>query len=107
MFGILMAFKKYSISMGVKGIFTSQWVGLKYFIEFFTDYRFKDLLYNTLGLSILKILFSFPLPIILAIMLNEVGNKGLKKVFQTVSYLHYIMVLCLGPCIHNTLVSTH
>jgi putative aldouronate transport system permease protein len=91
MFGILMAFKKYSISMGVKGIFTSEWVGLKHFIEFFTDYRFKDLLYNTLGLSILKILFSFPLPIILAIMLNEVGNKGLKKVFQTVSYLpHFI-----------------
>lgn len=91
MFGIVMAFKKYSISMGVKGIITSKWIGFDHFVEFFTDYRFWNLLNNTLAMSILKIIFSFPVPILLAIMLNEVSSPYLKKTFQTVSYLpHFI-----------------
>lgn len=47
MFGIIMAFKNYDITMGIKGIFTSEWVGLKYFKEFITDYNFSSMVTNT------------------------------------------------------------
>jgi putative aldouronate transport system permease protein len=91
MFGILMAFKEYSITDGIQGIFTSEWVGLKYFQEFFNDYQFKKLVTNTLAISILKLVFTFPVPILLALMLNEVRNKFVKRIVQTTSYFpHFI-----------------
>lgn len=91
MFGILMAFKDYSISNGIKGIFTSEWVGLRYFDEFIHDYQFATIVRNTLVLSFLKVIFAFPAPILLAIMLNEVKNMAFKRFVQTISYLpHFI-----------------
>ena len=91
MFGILMAFTNYDISTGVKGIFSGPWVGLKYFIEFFTDPMFEPILVNTLSLSLLKLLFSFPFPIIFAIMITETRNMIIRRTVQTVSYLpHFI-----------------
>lgn len=91
MFGILMAFKDYSISNGISGIFTSEWVGLKYFREFVSDYQFAKIVRNTLVLSFLKVIFTFPAPIILAILLNEVKGMGFKRFVQTISYLpHFI-----------------
>ncbi|MDQ0899220.1 MULTISPECIES: sugar ABC transporter permease [unclassified Paenibacillus] len=91
MFGIIMAFKDYSISSGIKGIFTSEWVGLKYFDEFVNDYQFGTIVRNTLMLSLLKVIFTFPAPIIFAIMLNEVKHMAFKRLVQTVSYLpHFI-----------------
>lgn len=91
MFGIIMAFKDYSISSGIKGIFTSEWVGLKYFDEFVNDYQFGTIVRNTLMLSLLKVIFTFPAPIIFAIMLNEVKHMAIKRLVQTVSYLpHFI-----------------
>jgi len=91
MFGIIMAFKQYSISTGIKGIFTSEWVGFKHFDEFFNDYLFGAIVRNTLALSILKVLFTFPAPIVLAILLNELKNLPFKRVVQTISYLpHFI-----------------
>ncbi len=91
MFGLIMGFKDYNISSGIRGIFTSEWVGLKYFKEFVTDYKFGRLVRNTVALSVLKIIFSFPLPIIFALMVNEIHNLKFKKVLQTCSYLpHFI-----------------
>ncbi|MBB3113693.1 putative aldouronate transport system permease protein [Paenibacillus phyllosphaerae] len=91
MFGIIMAFKDYSIVTGIKGIFTSDWVGLRYFEEFVNDYRFVELVRNTLVLSFLKVIFAFPAPILFAILLNEVKNMAFKRFVQTVSYLpHFI-----------------
>ncbi|WP_276358126.1 ABC transporter permease [Cohnella caldifontis] len=91
MFGILMAFKDYSISSGIKGIFTSEWVGLAHFEEFVNDYQFGTIVRNTLVLSLLKVLFTFPAPILLAILLNEAKNLRFKRFVQTVSYLpHFI-----------------
>ncbi len=87
MVGIIIAFKDYSISSGFGGFFTSNWVGLKYFKEFVTDYRFGELVRNTLVISTLKLVFAFPVPIFLAIMISEAGNKAFKRVIQTVSYL--------------------
>ena len=65
MFGIIMGFKDYSITSGVKGIFTSPWVGMKWFREVVTDYKFGTLVRNTVMLSVLKLIFTFPLPILL------------------------------------------
>jgi putative aldouronate transport system permease protein len=98
MFGILMAFKDYKIVSGIKGIFTSEWVGLKYFIEFVNDYKFANLVRNTLVLSILKLVFAFPIPILFAILLNELRNKVFKRFVQTVSYFpHFVSwVVILG-----------
>jgi putative aldouronate transport system permease protein len=91
MFGIVMAFKDYRIVTGIKGIFTSEWVGLQHFREFVTDYRFGEIVRNTLVLSLLKVLFTFPVPIFLAILLNEVRIMSFKRFVQTVSYLpHFI-----------------
>jgi putative aldouronate transport system permease protein len=91
MFGILMAFKEYKITSGILGIFTSDWAGLTYFKEFFNDYNFSNLIRNTIAISVLKVVFSFPVPILLAIMLNEVRKMAFKRVVQTVSYLpHFI-----------------
>jgi putative aldouronate transport system permease protein len=91
MVGIIMAFKDYNIMMGPIGIFTSKWVGLSYFKEFFTDYTFPSLLKNTIGISLLKIIFTFPIPILFAIMLNEIQFMPFKKITQTCSYLpHFI-----------------
>lgn len=87
MFGLLMAFKDYSISDGILGIFTTKFVGLKNFNEFFHEYNIKEIIENTLGISIFKLIFTFPAPIIFAIMLNEVRNLFYKRLVQTVSYL--------------------
>ena len=91
MFGLLIAFQNYDISTGILGIFSGSWVGLKYFREFFIDPNCAPILVNTLSLSLLKLLFSFPIPIIFAIMITEVKHMGFRRFVQTVSYLpHFI-----------------
>ena len=87
MFGLLMAFKDYKITDGILGIFTSRFVGFKFFEEFFHEYNIVQIVENTLGISILKLVFALPAPIIFAIMLNEVRNQAFKRVVQTASYL--------------------
>lgn len=91
MMGIILAFKNYRFSPGIMGIINSENVGFKYFIEFSQDYEFWNVIRNTLVLSILKILFTFPVPIMLAIAFNEVSNLKVKRIVQTVSYLPYFI----------------
>jgi len=100
MVGILMAFKNYDISTGVKGLFTSEWVGLKYFVEFFTDYNSLNIVRNTLVLSLVKMVFTFPLPILLALIVNEIKVGSVKRLVQTASYLPYFIswVIVAGFC---------
>lgn len=95
MFGLVIAFEDYSI---FGGLFHSRWVGLDNFREFFTSIYFGRTLKNTLSLSMLDLLFNFPAPIILALMLNEVRHARYKKLLQTVSYMpHFIsMVVVAG-----------
>ena len=94
MAGLIIAFKNYKISTGFAGFFTSDWAangGFKYFIDLFKASAFPMVMRNTIVLSLLKLVFSFPAPIIFAIALNEVRQRSLKKVVQTVSYLpHFI-----------------
>ena len=94
MFGIVMAFENFKFT---KGIFGSAWVGFKHFEKFFSSYYFLRLLRNTLTLSIKDLIFSFPAPIIFALMLNELRNRKFKKTIQTISYLPYfisMVVVC-------------
>lgn len=88
MYGILMAFVDY---IPGKSIISSDWVGLKHFKAFFDSPDFGYVLRNTLAISGLNILFGFPAPIILALLLNELSKKKFKQVVQTISYLpHFI-----------------
>jgi putative aldouronate transport system permease protein len=102
MAGILMAFKNYSISSNIMTIFTSKWVGLKYFREFVNDADFFMIVRNTFALSILKIVFTFPLPILFAIMIDEVKRARIKRFAQTVSYLpHFISWVIVSGMIYT------
>lgn len=94
MFGIVMAFQDYNPSAG---FFNSPWVGLKHFKHFFQYGSFEMLFSNTLILSLMSLVFSFPAPIILALLLNEVRHRGYKRVTQTLMYLpHFLstVVVC-------------
>jgi putative aldouronate transport system permease protein len=101
MVGLIIGFKEYYLQTGLKGMFTSKWVGFKHFIEFFNEYNFHQLLRNTIAISILKLIFTFPVPIIFAITLNEVRNLSVKRVVQTASYMPYFIswVVVSGFCV--------
>ncbi len=88
MTGIIMAFQKFQIKKGILG---SQFVGLDNFARFFNSPYAWRLIRNTLLISFLGLLFSFPLPIVFALCLNEVRNAKFKKITQTVSYLPYFI----------------
>lgn len=91
MVGLLMAFKKFNISDGFSALFTNEFVGFKYFIEFFNEINFWELVRNTLMISILKLIFTFPVPILFALIISEVRRPGIKKFVQTASYLpHFV-----------------
>lgn len=88
MYGIIMAFQDFRIG-DFPGM--SEWAGLRHFYALFADPNFVLVLRNTVVISILKMLIIFPLPIIFAIMLNEVSSRHFKKTVQTISYLpHFI-----------------
>ena len=90
MYGVTVAFKDFKVKKGILG---SPWAdpATKYFIRMFNNPSFMRAFKNTLVISILKILFTFPAPIIFAIMLNEVRNTAFKKTIQTVTYLPHFM----------------
>jgi len=88
MWGILFAFQDYNI---FKGFWESEWVGLAHFIRFFNSPAFSVLMVNTLVISLLNIVFAFPAPIILALLLNEVRLAWFKRSIQTLIYIpHFI-----------------
>lgn len=88
MSGIQIAFKDFSLS---KGIWGSSWIGLEHFRRFFSAYNFWTILSNTLILSLLSLVFSFPLSICLALVLNEIRNKKLNSALQTVFFVpHFV-----------------
>ena len=83
LFGLTIAFKDYNV---FQGIFGSEWVGLKHFVKFFSSDDFLLLFKNTLTLGFFTLIFGFPIPILLAISLNELRVKWLKKSIQTLTY---------------------
>ena len=94
MYGVQIAFRDFNFADGITG---SKWVGFANFERLFHSYWFPVILKNTLSLSILTIIISFPLPIIFALMVNELTNEKVKKTVQTISYApHFISmtVMC-------------
>jgi putative aldouronate transport system permease protein len=94
MYGVIIAFKDFKPALG---IIKSPWVGLKYFIDFFSSFYFWRLVKNTVLINIYDLIFGFPVPIIFALLLNELRGKYFKKTVQTVTYLpHFIstVVIC-------------
>ena len=94
MYGILLAFKNYKVKQGIMG---SPWVGLDHFRRFFSAYNFKQLIGNTVGISVYSLIIGFPIPIVFALMLNYLTHNRLKKIVQMVSYAPYFIstvVIC-------------
>lgn len=100
--GILIAFEDYSFRKGILG---SDWVGLKYFEQFFSNPDMMKLLKNTLVISFYSLLISFPAPIVLALALHIIGGKRFKKFMQSLTYAPYfistvVMVGIILQCFH-------
>lgn len=93
MYGIQIAFKDYRTRDGIWG---SEFVGFKWFERFFSYYRVGDIIWNTISLSLYSIIVGFPIPVLLALVLNTVENRKFKKSVQTISYMpHFISVTIL------------
>lgn len=94
MYGCQIAFQNYRIT---DALGSSEWVGFKWFVKFFHDASFRQVMKNTFGISLLKLAFGFTAPIIFALMLNEIRNVRFKRVVQTLSYLpHFLSWVILG-----------
>ena len=95
--GLQIAFKKFSLSRGIWG---SKWIGFANFARYFNSAYFGRTFGNTLLLSLLQVFIGFPVPIILALMLNQVGNMGFKRTAQTITYApHFISVVVMAGMI--------
>lgn len=94
LYGVLLAFKDYNPALGIWG---SPWAGFEHFQRFFDSYYFWTLIRNTIGISLYSLAVNFPLPIILALLLNEVRHKLFRRTVQTVTYApHFISVVVLS-----------
>jgi putative aldouronate transport system permease protein len=87
-YGILIAFKDYRILYGILG---SKWNNFEHFARLFTDPYFGRIFRNTLLISLYRIVFGFPAPIVLALLINEMGNLAFKRIIQSISYLPHFM----------------
>ncbi|MBQ9856305.1 MAG: sugar ABC transporter permease, partial [Clostridia bacterium] len=105
MYGIQIAFKDYKAAFG---ILDSEWVGLEHFQTFFSSYYCGRMFANTLLLNVYGLLFGFPLPILLAIMLNQLGSERFKGFTQTAIYVpHFISTVVLAGMIYIFLSPTN
>ena len=102
MYGVIIAFMKYSPTTP---LFQNEWRGLYYFKEFFSSIYIYRLIRNTFMLNFYGLIFGFPAPIILALMLNEVRNKYFKRIVQTVSYVPYFLSTVVAAGIVLSFVS--
>ena len=101
MIGNVIAFRRYEPG---GALFGEEWVGLHYFRMFLADPTFWQVFTNTLVLGALTLLFTFPLPIVLALLLNEVRTRLLKRFVQTVSYLpHFLSIVVVAAILYQTL----
>ncbi|MCI8517011.1 MAG: sugar ABC transporter permease [Hungatella sp.] len=102
--GLIIAFKDYKMARGIEG---SEWVGLKHFRALFTDPNFYRILGNTLKISILTLLTTFPVTIIFTILVNEIVGKRFKSVVQTITYVpHFLSWVVVGTFVYQLLSPT-
>ncbi len=106
MAGLFIAFKNVSPYGGIEGMLSAPWVGFDNFTRFFQSHYFWNIMSNTLVISLKRLLVTFPAPIILALLLNELRNQWFKKVVQTVSYLpHFISIVILSGLVVTMLTT--
>ncbi|NLG37082.1 MAG: sugar ABC transporter permease, partial [Clostridiales bacterium] len=105
MFGLLIAFQDYSV---FGGIFNSEWIGLKNFIEFLTGRLALSVIRNTILINVYSLIFSFPMPIIFALLLNEVTQMKFKRTIQTITYMpHFISMVVVVSMLSVMLSPTY
>ncbi|KHL91985.1 sugar ABC transporter permease [Paenibacillus sp. IHB B 3415] len=93
LYGLQIAFKNFNPGKGILG---SSWVGFEHFQRFFDSYYFWRLLWNTLSINLFSLLIAFPVPIMLALLINEIGSKRYSKLLQNVTYIpHFISVVVI------------
>lgn len=103
MYGAIIAFKQYTPA---KGVFGSPWVGFDHFVRFFSSHSFWRIFKNTFLISFYSLLFGFPAPIILALLLNEIKKEKFKRTVQTISYLpHFISLVVVAGMIKDFTVT--
>jgi len=101
MYGATIAFKQFSIIKGING---SPWVGLKHFETLLQLDKFWEVFWNTIVISLYRLLFGFPLPLFVALLLNEVRKMAFKRTVQTIIYLpHFISWVIMGGLLINLL----
>ncbi|WP_059053968.1 ABC transporter permease [Paenibacillus senegalimassiliensis] len=93
LYGLQIAFKNFNPGKGILG---SSWVGFEHFQRFFDSYYFGRLLWNTLSINLLSLLLAFPIPIMLALLINEIRSKSYSKLLQNITYIpHFISVVVI------------
>ncbi|MGN0764205.1 MAG: hypothetical protein ACI4MK_12485 [Aristaeellaceae bacterium] len=102
MYGLQIAFRDYQIKRGFWG---SPWVGLKHFRNFFSSPQFSLLLTNTLRISLTSLLFTFPLPIQMALLINEVKQPTVKRLIQNITYAPYFISTVILVSILNVFLA--
>ncbi|MBQ9326320.1 MAG: sugar ABC transporter permease [Clostridia bacterium] len=106
MYGIIIAFKNYKgAGGGYAGIANAPWVGLKNFSVFFSSLYCGRVFGNTLYISLLRLIFSFPAPILLALLINEIRRSWFKRTVQTITYMPYFLSWVVVAGLLNTLLS--
>lgn len=102
--GLTIAFKDYKMARGIAG---SDWVGLKHFQALFTDPNFYRVLGNTLKISILTLITTFPVTILFTLLVNEIANQKFKSVIQTITYMpHFLSWVVVGTFVYQLLSPT-
>lgn len=97
LFGLLLAFKNYQVTEGIKGVFTSPFYGLQNFKIIFSNHDFGRMLINTLGINLIGQLVTIPVTIAFALFINEITNKRIRGFVQTVTYMpHFISWVVFG-----------
>jgi putative aldouronate transport system permease protein len=108
MIGVLMAFNNYQLRLGMSGIFSSPWVGLDHFKRLFANPYIYQVLFNTIWLALLKLIFCFPAPIVFALLLNELNNVYFKRIIQTITYLpNFISAVVIMGLVQSLLSPTY
>lgn len=100
LFGLILAFKNYSVVEGIQGVFTSPWYGFQNFKIIFANFDFKRMLVNTLGINLIGNLVSIVAAIVFALLINEIAHARFKGFVQTVTYMpHFISWVVFGGII--------
>ena len=106
LFGLLIAFEKYSPISGFMGIFTSPWNNFQNFKLLFTNYDFWPMLKNTIGINLLNNMISIPLTVFFALLLNEIKSAKFKSLVQTITYMPHFLSWVVFGGLFITLLST-